>query len=502
MYGFASENNFTFLLFPFWKGFHGQLFAIGFFLMFFGLLKFISIYFNYTNSSIFIKWIIPVYLLFLGVYILSPILYFEITDFNWFHLLANILFPFGLILSIVMAVNAKKQKNVSKPFFFIAFLPFILVFSATGIISNVLPLVLDANNQLLRYININNNWWHDLTNIGLKLSIVFMLITLAFSVGNRTNRLKEEKETALQKNLADQKERLAEQQRINQAISRFVPNEFLAALGKNNITEIVLGDNTQNEVTILFTDIRSYTSLSEQMTPAENFQFVNDYNARMGPIIQQNKGFVNQYLGDGIMAIFPNSPTDALRAAIQMQQVLQSYNQTRKTEGRSEIQVGMGMHTGALIMGITGDENRLDATTISDSVNSAARIENLTKYYGNSILLSETCLEKLNNRATFNIRFLGQVQVKGKQAAIKIYECFDGDLPAVIDLKLATLSDFENGIQQYFNQSFATAQQAFETVLQQNPKDKTAQLFLMKTKWLANAGVTAGWTGIEMMEKQ
>ena len=160
------------------------------------------------------------------------------------------------------------------------------------------------------------------------------------------------------------------------------------------------------------------------------------------------------------------------------------------------------MHTGSLIMGITGDADRLDAATISDSVNSAARIENLTKHYGAAILLSESCLEQLDNRTAFNVRYLGEVQVKGKQEAIKIYECFDGDLPAMVDLKLATLAEFESGVQHYFSQAFDLAQAAFEKVLPQNPADKTAQLFLTKAKWLAEAGVAEDWTGVEMMEKQ
>ncbi len=251
--------------------------------------------------------------------------------------------------------------------------------------------------------------------IGLKGTIILLLTLLALSIGFRTNRLKADRAFALQKNLADQK-------RINKAVSRFVPNAFLNALGKSDITEIKLGDTVQKEVTVFFSDIRNYTTLSEQMTPKENFRFVNAYNGRMGPVIQKYNGFVNQYLGDGIMAIFPNSTTDALKAAIDMQKALQRYNQQRVKNGKTILKVGMGMHNGPLIMGITGDENRLDAATISDSVNSASRIENLTKHYGASILLSDASLKELDNPSAFHFRYLGEVQVKGKLKAIKIYE--------------------------------------------------------------------------------
>ena len=271
------------------------------------------------------------------------------------------------------------------------------------------------------------------------------------------------------------------------------------ALGKSDITQITLGDTVEKEVTVFFSDIRDYTTIAEALSPEENFKFVNKYNGRMGPIIQNNQGFVNQYLGDGIMAIFPNTPADALRSAIDMQQVIRSYNQERISEGRRVIKVGMGLHTGSLIMGITGDENRLDATTISDSVNSAARIESLTKYYGTSILLSEVSLKKIKNPDEFHFRYLGQVQVKGKQKPLKIYECFDADLPEIAALKLATLEMFNAGIQHYFNQSFAQAILNFESILTQNSADKTAQLFLHKARQLAKMGVAENWTGVELM---
>lgn len=287
--------------------------------------------------------------------------------------------------------------------------------------------------------------------------------------------------------------------RIHQVTSKFVPNEFLRALGKNNITEIALGDNIQREVTIFFSDIRGYTSISEQMSPEENFQFVNNYNRKMGPIIQANDGFVNQYLGDGIMSLFPQSPADALLAAIQMQQAIQQHNESRIAKGQTAIRVGMGLHTGFLIMGITGDANRLDATIISDSVNVASRIEGLTKYFHTAIMMSEAVVEKLPNKAAFSLRYLGLVQVKGKQKSLKIYECFDGDLPEMKALKSATLTAFETGIAHCFNRAFEQAILAFESVLAQNPSDKTAQLFLKKAKELMETGMEANWTGLELV---
>jgi len=153
-------------------------------------------------------------------------------------------------------------------------------------------------------------------------------------------------------------------------------------------------------------------------------------------------------------------------------------------------------------MGITGDENRLDAVTISDSANLASRIENLTKYYGTTILLSESCLKKLENQGVFNFRYLGKVMVKGKQEATRIYECVDGDEIQTRSVKIASLAIFEIEINGYFKQEFEAAANAFESVVLQNREDKPAKLFLDKSKWLRKVGVPEDWTGIELMGKK
>lgn len=211
--------------------------------------------------------------------------------------------------------------------------------------------------------------------------------------------------------------------KINAVTNRFVPTTFIRSLGKETLTEVQLGDQVEKEVTVFFSDIRNYTGLAEQMTPEENFRFVNAYAGRMGPIIRQHRGFVNQYLGDGIMAIFEHTSEDALQAAIAMQEKLEEYNLERQEQGRSPIAVGMGMHTGSLVMGIIGDEFRTDAATISDTVNTASRMEGLTKQFGAKILLSEASYQKLSDPSAFQIQHLGKVQVKGRQESVGVYEC-------------------------------------------------------------------------------
>jgi two-component system, sensor histidine kinase ChiS len=290
--------------------------------------------------------------------------------------------------------------------------------------------------------------------------------------------------------------------RIFNIVGRFVPNEFIKSLGKERITDVNLGDQAHKNVTVFFTDIRGYTTLSEEMTPEENFNFINAFNLRMGPLIQKNHGFVNQYLGDAIMALFPTKPEDALQAAVEMQKKLSEYNTGRTNKNRTPIRIGIGMHTGSLIMGITGDDLRMDAAIISDTVNSASRVENLSKYYGANILLSESSIENLQDSESFHFRYLGKVQVKGKNNSLKIFECIDGDGDAIVEKKKATLEAFTDGMNNYFAKDFAMAAVGFQQVLKVNPDDATARLFLQKSGQFIATGVPQDWDGVEVMDSK
>ncbi len=287
---------------------------------------------------------------------------------------------------------------------------------------------------------------------------------------------------------------------------KFIPNEFLRSLNHNRITEVKLGDHTQKEVTVLFSDIRAYTSLSETLSPEENFNFVNAFHGRLGPIINQYNGFVNQYLGDAIMAIFSKTPLDALKAAIDMQHKLHEYNEQRIVKGRKTIEIGIGLHTGSLIMGIIGDKNRMDAATVADSVNTASRIESLTKYFGTPILLSEDSLHQLQlitneaDKARLKFRYLGKVIVKGKKEPIGIYECLNGYEDAIKKLREQTLSFFDSGLQHYYNRAFQEAEKDFTKVVQANPQDQAATLFLAKAIQCQQEIISEDWTGVELMK--
>jgi PAS domain S-box-containing protein len=269
---------------------------------------------------------------------------------------------------------------------------------------------------------------------------------------------------------------------LNQAFSRFVPRQFLQLLDKKSVVDVQLGDQVQQEMSVLFSDIRNFTTLSESMTPQENFQFINAYLSRMESAIIENQGFIDKYMGDGIMALFGGTADEAVKAGITMLQRLWDYNQHRIKSGYAPINIGIGINTGSLMLGTVGGKHRMDSTVISDAVNLASRLEGLTKQYGVSLLISHQTLARLHNPMEYCIRFVEQVKVKGKSKAVAVFEVFDGDTIQIKEGKLATKTIFEEGLWLYHQHCFSEAAKRFKKVLSINPKDTVAQIYLKTSK--------------------
>ena len=302
-----------------------------------------------------------------------------------------------------------------------------------------------------------------------------------------------------QKGLKEVQDREEAIRKLHDASQKFVPSEFIRSLGKDRITEVLLGDLVEREVTVMFVDIRGFTTLSEGLSPRDNFLFVNAFNNRMGPVIRKNRGFILQYLGDGFMALFPEGSQDALTAAVEMHEELRGYNKERALRDRLPVHIGVGMQNGKLIMGITGDSERLDAAIISDTVNTAARIEGLSKHYGTSILLTRECRDNLTDPEAFDFRYLGRVQLKGKSNPIDLYECVNGDEAGLRAHKLSNLDTFNRAMEQYFNREFAMAAVSFQQIYKMNTDDQPAKLFLNRSAHLITQDIGENWKGVETM---
>ncbi len=287
--------------------------------------------------------------------------------------------------------------------------------------------------------------------------------------------------------------------RMNEAYYRFVPRQFLEFLGKESVVDVKLGDQVQKEMSVLFTDIRSFTSLSEQMTPAENFNFINNYLGLMEPVITHHGGFIDKFMGDSIMALFPGKVEEALNAAIEMKRTLNDYNQIRETEGNTPIKTGIGIHTGNLMLGVVGGIGRMEGTVISDAVNLASRLEGLTKLYGTSIIISQDTLIKLDNPTLYSYRFLDVVKVRGKKESVYIFEILDGLPDQAKQLRIKTRKEFGIGLDAYKIRDFEKAKETFEKILEINPHDQAVQLYISRCDDIMENGISDDWDGVEVI---
>jgi len=285
--------------------------------------------------------------------------------------------------------------------------------------------------------------------------------------------------------------------RMTEAYSHFVPRQFLDFLGKETFVDIKLGDQVEKDMTVLFSDIRSFTEISEHMTPKENFDYLNYYLGYMEPVIRNNNGFIDKYIGDSIMALFGDTAEDAINASIEMRIKLSQFNQVMDQFSKPSINSGIGIHSGNLMLGVVGGEGRMDGTVISDAVNLASRLEGLTKLYGSSIIISQDTLIKLSNPSQYNYRFLDIVKVKGKQEAVYIFEIIDGDSDDIKHLKLKTKNTFAEGINLYKSGKFSDALKSFTEVSALNHHDSTASLYVSRCNRFIKNGVPDDWDGIE-----
>ncbi len=271
---------------------------------------------------------------------------------------------------------------------------------------------------------------------------------------------------------------------LNQSVTRilnpFVPAEFLNILNKKSVADLRLGDHAKQEMTIFFSDIRQFTDLSEKLTPEESFRFINSYLSRIVPIIQEHNGFVDKYMGDAILALYHrNGGADAaVQTSINIQKTIAEYNIHRLKMGYRPLSMGIGIHTGPLMIGVVGVEDRMQNTVISDAVNLTSRLESITKVFNISLAISEETFKKLEDPGSYMYRFIGKVRVKGKVDPVSVFEIFDGVNEKELEQKMKANIYFEQGMINYYQKNMVDAVSSFKKVLEILPKDGATVFYL------------------------
>ena len=286
------------------------------------------------------------------------------------------------------------------------------------------------------------------------------------------------------------------------SFERFVPVEFIKALGRESALEIEVGDGVSREITVFFSDIRGFTTLSEGMSAEQLLRFVNELFEYITPAIHNHGGFIDKLIGDAVMALFSVSADEAVRAAIGVRQGLLSFNRERRGNGASSVDIGIGLHTGELMLGTVGSVRRLDTTVIGDTVNLASRLEGVTKFYGVPIIISSATHERLKDPAAFRLRDIDMVRVKGKTEPVTLYESFDCDPPEVAHGKTENLDLFREAIEAYRAGQFADALEAFSSCARSCPQDMLTTLYVSRCEQHLGEAPDEEWTGITSLTEK
>ena len=286
----------------------------------------------------------------------------------------------------------------------------------------------------------------------------------------------------------------------SQTVHRFIPREFLDMLERKSLADVKLGDHMQKEMTVFFSDIRDFTQLSERLTPAENFSFLTSYLRNVTPIIRARGGFVDKYLGDGVMALFPGPAQDAVQAAVELGQQIARYNHGRRLAGYAPIKIGTGLHRGTLMLGTIGAEDQMQTTVIADAVNLASRVEGMTKTFGVNLLLSGSVVENLPPDHKFRLRALGAVRAKGKSEAVEIFECYDNDPHELGEFKDKSQPQFAAAMVEYRKGMLLTAGKYFSRIAEICPEDTVAAYFRDRCTLSVVRERGGQWDGAEHLE--
>ena len=298
-------------------------------------------------------------------------------------------------------------------------------------------------------------------------------------------------------------EDISSEKRMKSTMSRYMDPELadqlMATSGEN---EDIMGGK-QSVGTVLFSDVRSFTTITEELGAQGTVKLLNDYFTIMVDCITDEGGMLDKFIGDAMMCIFgtpvphDDDPDRAVRAAIRMMTDLKTFNDKRISEGKMPIDHGMGINTDSIVSGNIGSPKRMDYTVIGDGVNLAARIESACKQYGAHILISEFTYKAV--KATYRTRQVDYVIVKGKTEPVGVYEVLDFHTDESYPNLVEALGLFNDGYRSWNDGKWDQAIKLFKDVKKLNPDDKAAQLYLDRCNHMKKNPPKGDWDGVWVM---
>ena len=291
-------------------------------------------------------------------------------------------------------------------------------------------------------------------------------------------------------------EDISNEKRMKSTMSRYMDADLAEQLMDGG--EGLLGGQ-ESIGTVLFSDIRSFTTLTEELGAQGIVGLLNEYFTIMVDCVQNEGGMLDKFIGDAMMAIFgtpfphDDDPDRAVRAAISMMNDLNDYNMRRTKEGKLPIDHGMGLNTDNIMSGNIGSPKRMDYTVIGDGVNLAARVESACKKYGAHILTTEYSFNAF--KATYRTRQVDNMIVKGKTEPVKIYEVLDYHTKESFPNMIEVLEMFNNAMEFYNEAKWDDAIKYFKKAEKANPKDKASIMYIDRCKTLKKQN-PKDWNGV------
>jgi adenylate cyclase len=295
-------------------------------------------------------------------------------------------------------------------------------------------------------------------------------------------------------------EDITSEKRIRSTMARYMSPEVaeqLLAAG-----EAVLGGKDQ-KVSILFSDVRDFTAISEALGARETVSMLNEYFERMVDVVFSHRGVLDKFIGDAVMALFgvpfngEHDADDAVTVANTMFVALGVLNRDRRQAGKPPLDIGVGIATGVVVVGNIGSTRRMEYTAIGDSVNLASRLESATKFYGAKILISEATRADLRQPAL--LREIDRLRVQGKHEPVAIYEAMDHLTETVFPNLTATVERYAQGIQLYRAREFKDALGCFKEALTLHPGDKPSRIYVERSEHFLEMPPPADWDGVWTM---
>jgi len=297
-------------------------------------------------------------------------------------------------------------------------------------------------------------------------------------------------------------EDISSEKRMKSTMSRYMDPVIAAQMLEGDAHEVLGGINA--EATVMFTDVRGFTTITEEYGAQGTVSFLNDYFSLMVDCITKEGGMLDKFIGDAIMACFglpmshEDDPDRAVRASIEMIKTLWRWNQDRLSKGLKVVDMGIGLNTDTVVSGNIGSPKRMDYTLIGDGVNLAARLESACKSYFARILVSESTVQKL--KGTYRLRAVDLVVVKGKTQPVKVFEILDyhdeDSFPNLMDV----VNHFNDGMNAYQAANWDKAIERFNQCLKLNPEDHLSQSYVERCETLKADPPKGEWDGVWVMK--